>query len=168
MPSSPREFFKVFLQKVNICVTFHLLEFILCNRPVTFCVLGADTSNWIYEVERVIHRLAIKTQSPLDSPVSRPFICINQRAWLHVSLTNRQKHNGISPSDKLQIWFSGFILGVKYSLFTSALFPLLLVLNANGLLLLHDVSVFLRSEVWKFCFRGGKWVGAVFFLRHNF
>ena len=47
MPSSPPEFFKVFLQKVKICVTFHLLEFILCNGPVTFCVLGVDTSNWI-------------------------------------------------------------------------------------------------------------------------
>ena len=140
MPSSPPEFFKVFLQKVKICVTFQLLEFILCNRPVTFCVLGVDTSNWIYEVERVIHRLAIKTQSSMDSPVSRPFIWINQRAWF--ILNNWQKHSSISPSKKLQIWSSGFILGVKYGLFTSALSLLLLVLNLNGLLLVHDIYQF--------------------------
>lgn len=81
----------------------------------------------------------------LDSPVSRPFICMNQhdqRAWLHVSLNYRQKHSSISLSKKLQIWSSGFILGVKYSMFTSALSPLLLVLNANDPLLVHDIYLF--------------------------
>ncbi len=99
MPSSPHEFFKVFLQKIRICVTFHLFQFIFCNRPVAFGVLGMDTGEWIHKIYRVIHSLVIETQDPLHSPVSRPFICINQRAWLHVSLNNRQKRSSISPSD---------------------------------------------------------------------
>ena len=45
MPSSPHEFFKVFLQKVRICVTFHLLKFILCNRPVSKGERSGDESS---------------------------------------------------------------------------------------------------------------------------
>ena len=101
LPSSPHKFFKVFLQKGWICVTFHLLEFIFGYRPVTFCVLGMDTGDCIHEVDWVIHRLVIETQGPLHSSVSRPFNCVNQRAWLYLSLNNRQKRGSISPSDKL-------------------------------------------------------------------
>ena len=50
---------------------------------------------------------------------------------------------------------------MKYSLCTSAPSPLLLVLNAYGQLLVHDIFVLLRSAVWKLCFRGGKWVRVV-------
>ena len=56
MPSSPHEFFKVFLQKVRIGVTFYFFEFRFCNRPVAFRVLGMDTGDWIDKIYRVIHR----------------------------------------------------------------------------------------------------------------
>ena len=101
MPSSPHEFHKVFLQEVRICVPFHLLKFVLCYKPIVLCVLCMDTGDWVYKVNRVINRLMIETQDPLHLPVCRPFISINQRAWLYVSLDNGQKSTRISPSHKL-------------------------------------------------------------------
>ena len=99
MPSSPHEFFKEFLQKVRICVTFNVFQFFFCNRPVAFCMLGMGTGDWIQQIYLLIHCFVTETQDPLHLPVSHRFICINQRAWLHVSLNNRQKCSSISPSD---------------------------------------------------------------------
>ena len=78
-----------------------LLKFVLCCRPIALCVLCVDTGDWVYKVNRVINRLMIETQDPLHLPVCRPFISINQRAWLYVSLDNGQKSTRISPSHKL-------------------------------------------------------------------
>lgn len=75
--------------------------FVLCCRPIALCVLCVDTGDWVYKVNRVINRLMIETQDPLHLPVCRPFISINQRAWLYVSLDNGQKSTRISPSHKL-------------------------------------------------------------------
>ena len=101
VPSSPREFLKVFLQEIRICLPFHLLKFFLCCGPIALCVLCMDTGDWVYKVNRVINRLMIETQDPLHSSVCRPFISINPRAWLYVSLDNGQKSTCISPSHKL-------------------------------------------------------------------
>ena len=101
MPSSPHECLKVFLHEVRICVPFHLLKFVLCCRPIALCVLCVDTGDWVYKVNRVINRLMIETQDPLHLPVCRPFISINQRAWLYVSLDNGQKSTCTSSSYKL-------------------------------------------------------------------
>ena len=101
IPSSPHEFLKVFLQEVRICVPFHPLKFVLCCGPIALCVLCMDTGDWVYKVNRVINRLMIETQDPLHSSVCRPFISINPRAWLYVSLDSGQKSTCISPSHKL-------------------------------------------------------------------
>ena len=100
MLSSPHEFLKVTsCRKLGFLLPFIFFNFSLATDQLLSACLGVETGDWIHKNYRVIHRLVIETQDPLHSPVSRPFICINQRAWLHVSLNNRQKRSIISPSD---------------------------------------------------------------------
>lgn len=41
-----------------------------------------DRGGWINEIDRVIHRLMIKTQDPMHLPLRRPLVGVNQIACL--------------------------------------------------------------------------------------
>lgn len=57
-----------------------------------------DTGDRVYKVNRVINRSMIETQGPLNSPICRPFISINQRAWLYVSWAKEYVHRAFSQA----------------------------------------------------------------------